>query len=88
MKYQGVIYLLHFSEPYKHARHYVGFATNLDKRLESHARGTGARLLEVITQSGIRFQLARTWQGSRKDERAIKNQKNSPRLCPVCKGKR
>ena len=81
---QGTIYLLHFAEAYKHAKHYVGFTTNLDERLESHARGTGARLLEVITQAGIAFQLARTWKGSRKTERRIKNRKEAPALCPVC----
>jgi predicted GIY-YIG superfamily endonuclease len=84
MRNQGTVYLLHFSQAYKHARHYVGFTTNLDERLESHSKGTGARLLEVITQSGISFRLVRTWQGSRKTERRIKNRKETPALCPVC----
>jgi predicted GIY-YIG superfamily endonuclease len=80
----GTIYLLHFSQPYGHAKHYVGYTTNLQQRLEAHKSGTGARLLEVITQAGISFQLARTWKGTRKSERAIKNRKEAPRLCPVC----
>src|SRR5262245_43305093 len=82
---QGTIYLLHFSEPYKHAKLYVGFTEDLAARLEAHATGQGARLMEVITQAGISFQLARTWTGSREDERRIKNRKEAPRLCPVCK---
>jgi predicted GIY-YIG superfamily endonuclease len=57
----GTIYLLHFSEAYKHARHYVGFTTDLQSRLEAHTKGTGARLPEVITLAGIAFELARTW---------------------------
>lgn len=32
----GTIYLLHFSKPYKHARHYIGYTDDLDKRLARH----------------------------------------------------
>jgi predicted GIY-YIG superfamily endonuclease len=84
VKKSGTVYLLHFSEAYKHARHYVGFATDLQSRLEAHANGTGARLLEVITEAGISFELARTWKGSRKGERSLKNRKETPALCPLC----
>ena len=81
---QGTVYLLHFTSAYKHARHYVGFTTDLPARLDSHRNGTGARLLEVITTAGIGFALARTWPGTRNDERAIKNRKETPALCPMC----
>jgi predicted GIY-YIG superfamily endonuclease len=81
---KGTIYLLHFSEPYKHAAHYLGFSTDLQNRLAEHSNGTGARLMEVIKQAGLSFQLARTWQGTRKTERSLKNRKATPRLCPVC----
>jgi predicted GIY-YIG superfamily endonuclease len=87
MRNSGIIYLLHFSQPYKHAAHYIGFTTTLPARLDAHSKGAGARLLEVITQAGLSFQLARTWQGTRKTERALKNQKNAPRFCPMCKEK-
>jgi predicted GIY-YIG superfamily endonuclease len=80
----GTIYLLHFSEPYRHAKHYIGYTRDLSARLESHARGTGARLLEVITQAGITFNLARTWKGTRKGERRIKKRGGAARICPVC----
>ena len=80
----GVIYLLHFSTPYHHAKHYVGFTTDLPARLDAHQRGAGARLLDVITAAGIGFELARTWSGTRRDERAIKSRKAAPRLCPTC----
>lgn len=82
---KGIVYLLHFSQAYKHAKHYVGFTNNLESRLASHTKGQGARLLQVITEAGITFELARTWQGTRKDERRIKNCKNAPRFCPLCK---
>lgn len=89
------VYLLHFKQPLAHGKspagnpmvtqHYVGFTDDLIGRLLAHAEGRGARLLQVIQERGIGFQLARTWDGgTRKLERKIKNCKNTRRLCPVC----
>ena len=83
----GTVYLLHFTAPYKHAKHYTGWALDVGARLAEHANGTGARLTQVIAEQGISFTLARTWQGTRKDERRIKNRKEAPRLCPFCNPK-
>ena len=82
------VYLLHFSERFKHAGHYLGFAEDLEARLERHRAGRGARLVEVITEAGLDFQLVRTWNGDRVLERQLKRQKNGPRLCPICKGEK
>ncbi len=82
----ATIYLLHFSEAYKHARHYLGFTDDLDARLQAHASGQGARLMEVITDAGIAWQVARTWSGNRRLERQLKNRKHAALLCPVCAG--
>lgn len=78
------VYLIHFDTPYKHARHYLGFATDLRVRLDSHYLGVGARLMQVVGQAGIKWHVVRTWKGDRGLERQLKNQKNSPRLCPIC----
>jgi hypothetical protein len=40
--------------------------------------------MAVIAQAGIRFQLARPWQDSKKTERRLKNRKETPKLCPLC----
>lgn len=80
----GTVYLIHFDTPYRHARHYVGWTSDLDARLRAHRSGRGSRLMEVITTAGITWQLARTWPGGRSRERAIKNRHESPRLCPLC----
>ena len=81
------VYLLHFSEPYKHARHYIGYADDLDARLARHRSGNGARLIQVIMDAGLDWRLARIWpDGDRKLERRLKNQKHGPRLCPICNG--
>ncbi len=81
----GTVYLLHFDQPYKHARHYVGWtARNVGRRLAEHAAGHGARLLEVVRAAGIGWQLARMWPGGRDRERQIKRQGGHARHCPLC----
>jgi predicted GIY-YIG superfamily endonuclease len=80
----GVVYLLHFSEPYQHARHYTGWTEDLLDRLDRHARGHGARLMNVIFTAGIGFTLARTCEGTRATERAIKGEGGAVRYCPIC----
>jgi predicted GIY-YIG superfamily endonuclease len=84
---RGTIYLLHFARPYRHARHYLGFAEDLEQRLAQHRAGRGARLVQVVLGAGIGFEVARTWKGDRRLERRLKNQRNAPaRLCPICRG--
>jgi hypothetical protein len=81
------VYLLHFDQRYEHAGHYTGFAegSGLLNRLGEHATGRGARLVEVITQAGISFRLARVWPGvTRARERQLKRQGGASRRCPIC----
>jgi predicted GIY-YIG superfamily endonuclease len=80
----AVVYLLHFDRPYRHARHYTGWTGNLDARLDDHAHGHGARLLQVVKDAGIGWTLARTWTGPRTKERALKKQGGAARRCPLC----
>jgi len=82
-----MVYLIHFNVPYKHARHYLGSCDDLQARLARHKAGNGARLMEVVKNAGITWQLARTWEGGKGKERELKRQKNSPRLCPICNGR-
>jgi hypothetical protein len=87
----GTCYLLHFDQRYAHAGHYTGFAegSRLLTRLGEHQGGRGARLLEVITQAGIGFRLARTWPGvTRARERQLKRQGGASRYCPICQAER
>ncbi len=80
------VYLLHFETRLHHAGHYLGYAKDVQARIAEHASGHGARLTQVIAEKGITFTVARIWpRGSRKLERQLKNQKNAPRLCPICR---
>jgi predicted GIY-YIG superfamily endonuclease len=90
LKQKGpTVYLIHFRKPYKHARHYLGYSQNLDKRITDHLAGMGARLLEVVTQAGIEWKLARTWPGADRGlERRLKRRHGAASICPICSGKR
>ncbi|MBL1079485.1 hypothetical protein JK358_34275 [Nocardia sp. 2] len=78
------VYLLHFDQKYRHAGHYIGTTRDLQARLQAHADGRGARLLQVLKEHGIGWHLARTWDGGRALERELKGFKNAARLCPDC----
>lgn len=81
------VYLIHFTEPYKHARHYLGQSDDLSQRLAQHQRGDGARLMQVVREAGIAWVVARTWQGGRSLEYKLKSRHNAPKeLCPICRG--
>lgn len=86
-----MVYLIHLSEPYKHAQHYLGFVENDEKvenRLERHRSGTGSKLLRAVNKAGIQYLIARVWPGHTRDqERQLKNQKKSRMLCPICNPK-
>ena len=85
----GTVYLFHFDQRYEHAGHYTGWAEDLDHRVAEHLAGRGARLIEVITQAGIGFRLARTWPGvTRARERQLKRQGGASRHCPICQDDR
>jgi hypothetical protein len=80
---RGTVYLLHFDRPFRHAKHYTGWALDLESRLALHSAGQGARLLAVIREAGIGWQVARTWPDvDRHYERAL--QGGASRRCPLC----
>lgn len=85
----GVVYLIHFQKPYKHAQHYLGYTDDLGKRFNRHVYGDGSKLLKAVRAAGISFYLVRTWNGvDRKFERKLHNHKKSWMKCPVCRSER
>lgn len=81
------IYLLHFLPSYKHAKHYLGYADDIEPRIYAHLHGRGARLTQVAGDAGCTLLLVRVWEGAdRKTERRFKNRSHVPALCPICRG--
>lgn len=90
----GMVYLLHFNvpvgnldTPHGAAKHYVGYTESVAERVERHLRGDGSPLVKAAVEAGGAITLARVWAGTRKDERRIKAQHNTPRFCPLCNTK-
>lgn len=80
------VYLLHFSKPLKHARHYCGYTkADVETRVADHRAGTGARLCAVAVAAGIELELVRVWpDGTRTFERSLKDGSLTT-LCPLCR---
>lgn len=83
-----IVYLLHFSRPYHHARHYVGscFRDRFLKRMEEHEDGAnGAALTRAVRKAGIPWTVAKTWEANRHFEYWIRTHiKHTSRVCPIC----
>lgn len=82
---KDVVYLLHFSEPYKGATHYLGWTCRFGFRMREHRAGRGAALTRAAVEAGISFEVARLWWGyNRHDEKRLRSMKCNPKLCPFC----
>jgi len=83
-----MVYLIHFENKLSHAQHYIGYCEDgrLDQRFAEHLAGTGANILKVCNERGIKYEVARTWaKWGRKKERFLKNTKSAPKYCPICR---
>lgn len=67
------------NNPHGAARYYLGYCgdSRLSQRLREHRSGAGAAILRAANQQGIAWRVVLTLRGTRADERAIKNQKDS-----------
>lgn len=88
-----MIYILEFSQPLGSARHqakyYIGSCRDdlLEDRLNLHRTGQGACITRAAVERGFRLELVATLPGGRKEERKLKQQKNTPRIVRKLKGK-
>lgn len=82
-----MVYLIHFSKKFYHARHYIGWTQNLSQRMSYHRNGNGAKILNALNKLGIEYTVVREWEdGTPELEKQLKRQKNSKRFCPICSG--
>ena len=89
-----MIYLLHFSaplgdpdRPHMSASHYLGYAEDVDRRLELHRSGKGPSITAAAVARGIELLHVWTRPGGREDERRYKRAGHfADRLCDICRG--
>lgn len=89
------VYLIHFhGEGLPHGKqantkHYTGIAHDVDARAVRHHAGQGARLMAVVTQRGIAWEVAeirvcKDYHEAKALEKRLK-QHSAGRRCPTCK---
>lgn len=84
---KGVVYLIHFNTPFKHAKHYVGWTTDLEARLADHRAGSGSALMAAVNDAGIGWSVVATWQKvDRFFERKMHRLHGVGKYCPACSG--
>jgi predicted GIY-YIG superfamily endonuclease len=91
------LYELHFLQPFRHARHYIGVtALPVEERLRRHRSGDGARLLAALLAAGGDFVVTRTevFKGANARERAfaeerrLKRHHGAGKRCRLCRAER
>lgn len=87
----SIVYLLHFSRRFHHARHYLGFTTRTaTQRLHDHLHKKGAVLVQAAVEAGIKIKVVYTEtlptaSAARLREKELKSRGSHLRLCPLCK---
>ena len=91
----GDAYTLHFWPPYgdpdvQQAGHYTGWAEDgrLNRRLNDHALGRGARLTQVQREAGGTWVVADVERGVTRDRETQLKERGASRRCSVCKASR
>lgn len=82
------LYLFHFEPRYQHAGHYLGFATDIERRTREHLEGhrRSSPLVRAALEAGCLVTIARVWQGGdRQLERRLKRGGGLSRHCPICR---
>lgn len=89
-RHVGTVYLIHFSgRTAAGHQHYLGWTTDVTRRLARHRAGYGAQETKKAVEEGLKLKLAQTWRGTPDDERRIKQERRRVRrgfgcLCPYC----
>lgn len=88
MERAGYVYVLHFDQSFKHARHYIGCTSQPRERLIAHAQGRGARIVQAAAEAGIQFRLGAIGitnvRCMRRIERQTKDWHGSSQFCECC----
>lgn len=85
------LYLLHFDPPYRHARHYLGYAIGTGRgrsyaKAQAEGMAIGAHeLVQAAQWGGVVISVADVLVGEgRATQRAMRSSHNLARHCPIC----
>lgn len=85
------LYLLHFEPAYRHARHYLGYATGTGRgrqyaKLQAEGLALGAHeLVQAAQWDGVVIHVADVLVGEgRTTQRRLRDSHNLARHCPIC----
>lgn len=86
------LYIIHFAEPFHHARHYVGITSqSLKTRLKKHRNKDGSRITRAAVQAGIKLESIHLIgeYNDREEARAaeikLKSRHQGTMMCPKCR---
>ena len=81
----GTVYILKASQPIGNAdkpkgraQFYVGWADMLERRLREHRQGKASKITAAMVAAGAQLEVVYSQPGTRSDERAIKEYRNTP----------
>ncbi len=86
MDYKNVCYLIHFDKPVggSKAQHYLGFSTDLQRRVASHRASTTSGLTGRANRAGIPWRVVRVWRDADLDSEKALKRLGGVNLCPIC----
>ena len=86
----GITFLVHIDPPYRHARHYFGWASSPAAAQDAIRRLTtgrsAVRLLKAAYDSGSKFRITRTWHSTTiMGVTRMRQQGNARKYCKECR---
>lgn len=83
------VYVIHLKEPFHgYARHYIGYASVAEERIQKHMRGArrASRLLQLCKEEKIPWTVAVIHDDATPaDEKSMKAHHHHARHCPICR---
>lgn len=75
-----MIYIIEIEPPLAHARFYLGYAKDVEKRLSKHLSGQGADIIRAAIERHRNLRLVVLMEGDRETEAKYKRQKSNRRI--------
>ncbi|MBD3387428.1 MAG: hypothetical protein GF414_00605 [Candidatus Altiarchaeales archaeon] len=88
----GYVYVIHLNRPFRHAKHYIGYTTDIVRRMTHHSLGhrDSSHFMKAVCRAGIRWSvtMVQSFEDAKEAvcfEKKLKRDKRSSLHCPLCK---